>query len=73
MALVERGLFPAVLSQHVPPRVEFEIHLFDSANGALARKAVTLTRGNAYANYETMVRSLSAKIVRTYASEAGTT
>lgn len=52
------------------PRAEFEINLFDAGNAEVVWKATSLTRGDAFSNYKTLIRSVSDEIVRTYVDEA---
>ncbi len=46
------------------PRVKFEIRLFDSKSGQVAWLATSFTRGNAFANYNTLVNSLAKEVVK---------
>jgi hypothetical protein len=53
------------------PRAEFEVNLFHAESAEVVWKATSLTRGDAFSNYKTLIRSLSGEIVRTYVDEAG--
>ena len=46
------------------PRVKFEIRLFDSRSGKVAWLATSFTRGNAFANYNTLANSLAQEVVK---------
>jgi len=46
------------------PRVKFEIRLFEVKSGEIAWIATSLTRGNAFADYSTLVNSLSEEVVK---------
>jgi len=46
------------------PRVKFEIRLFDSKSGQVAWLATSFTRGNAFADYNTLVKSLAKEVVK---------
>jgi len=46
------------------PNVKFEIRLFDSKSGQVAWLATSLTKGNAFADYNTLANSLAKKVVK---------
>lgn len=46
------------------PRAKFAIYLFDSRSGQLAWLGTSFTRGNGYATYKTLVKSLAMEVVR---------
>ena len=46
------------------PRVKFEIRLFDTKSGQVAWLATSFTRGNAFAEYSTLVNSLAEEVVK---------
>ncbi|MBA7540586.1 hypothetical protein ES705_32885 [subsurface metagenome] len=46
------------------PNVKFEIRLFDSRSGQVAWLATSLTKGNAFADYNTLANSLAKKVVK---------
>lgn len=46
------------------PIAKFQIRLFDSKTGQVAWLATGITRGNAYANYDTLINSLANNAVR---------
>ena len=48
------------------PRVRFEVDLLYAKNGDVIWKATTYTRGNAFANVDTISESLSAQVVDNY-------
>jgi len=41
------------------PRVQYEMRLYDAATGNTAWVATSLTRGNAYAHFDTLIDSLA--------------
>ncbi|GAH01571.1 unnamed protein product, partial [marine sediment metagenome] len=45
------------------PNVKFEIRLFDSRSGQVAWLATSLTKGNAFADYDALANSLAKKVV----------
>lgn len=46
------------------PRVRFEIRLFDSKSGQVAWLATSFTRGDAFADYNTLANSLAKEVVK---------
>ena len=46
------------------PRVKFEIRLFDSKSSQVAWLGTSFTRGNAFADYNTLAKSLAKEIVK---------
>ncbi len=46
------------------PRVRFELQLFDVSSGKVAWVGTSLTRGNAYARFKTLINSLAGSAVR---------
>jgi len=46
------------------PNVKFEIRLFDSNSGQVAWLATSRTKGNAFADYNTLANSLAKKVVK---------
>jgi len=46
------------------PNVKFEIRLFDSKSGQVAWLATSLTKGNAFADYNALANSLAKKVVK---------
>ena len=46
------------------PNVKFEIRLFDSRSGQIAWLATSLTKGNAFADYNNLANSLAKKVVK---------
>jgi hypothetical protein len=48
------------------PRVKFEVNLFETKTGILAWKATAFTAGNAFADTNTLFRSLATKVVEEY-------
>jgi hypothetical protein len=46
------------------PNVKFEIRLFDSKSGQVAWLATSLTKGNGFADYNTLANSLAKKVVK---------
>lgn len=51
------------------PVVKFEIRLFDSESEKIAWLGTSLTRGNAFANYNTLASSLAKKVVERLSEE----
>jgi len=46
------------------PNVKFEIRLFDSKSGQIAWLVTSLTKGNAFADYNTLANSLAKEVVK---------
>ena len=46
------------------PNVKFEIRLFDSKSGQIAWLVTSVTRGNAFADYNTLANSLAKEVVK---------
>lgn len=46
------------------PRVKFEIRLFEIKSGQIAWLATSLTRGNAFADYNTLINSLAREVIK---------
>ena len=46
------------------PNVKFEIRLFDSKSGQVAWLVTSVTRGNAFADYNTLANSLAKEVVK---------
>ncbi len=46
------------------PRVKFEIRLFDRKSGEVAWLATSFTKGDAFADYNTLVNSLAKEVVK---------
>ncbi|MGC8898745.1 MAG: hypothetical protein ACP5ON_11015 [Bacteroidota bacterium] len=51
------------------PRVKFNIRLFERKSGQVAWLATSLTRGNAYADYNTLANSLAKEVVKKFREE----
>jgi len=51
------------------PRINFELRLYDTQTGTTAWIAKTHTKGNAYANFNTLINSLASKSVKTLSEE----
>lgn len=51
------------------PRVKFEIRLYDVASGEILWMATSATKGNAFANYDNLIESLSMKILEELVKE----
>jgi hypothetical protein len=53
------------------PRVRFDVKLFVAKSGDVAWRATTFTQGNAFANSQTLLESLSMETTRAYVKDAG--